>query len=87
MFLSALTHMSATRGKEEGKGREPWGPCSGPPRSAPAPRRAPHRLQLLCQLPAAVPALGRGQLVPLPPDSTLLLLFRGQLKAKVKDHG
>lgn len=45
----------------------------------------PYCLQLLRQLSASVPALGSCQLVPLPPDSTLLLLFRGQLVAKVKD--
>lgn len=88
MLLPTLTLLSVTRGKGgQGEVREPWGPSSSPPRSAPTPRRAPHRLQLLRQLPAAVPALGRSQLVPLPPNSTLLLLFRGQLEARAKDHG
>ena len=87
MFLSALTHLYRPLvGKERVGGQEAWGPSTCPPRRAPGPCGAPYRLQLLRQLPASVSALGCSQLVPLPSDSTFLLLFRGQLEAKVKDH-
>lgn len=65
----------ATRGQAEVVWEGQRGPAA----------RAPYGLQLLRQLPAAVPALGSCQLVPLPPDPTLLLLFGRQLAAKVKD--
>lgn len=87
MLLSALTHLYRPLvGKERVGGQEAWAPGACPPRRAPGLYRAPYRLQLLRQLPASVSALGCGQLVPLPSDSTFLLLFRGQLEPKVEDH-
>lgn len=46
----------------------------------PTTHTAPHRLQLLSQLTATVPTLGCSQLVSLPPDPTLFLLFWRQLQ-------
>lgn len=46
---------------------------------APAAPIGAHRLQEICQFLPPVPALGCGQLVPLAPHSTALLLLRADL--------
>lgn len=65
LLPTPLTLLSVTRGEGgRERSREPWGPSSNPhPGSAPTPRRAPHRLQLLRPAPAAaVPALAAASL-------------------------
>lgn len=78
MFHLSQLILSAPRkaGLEGQRPCKPW-PTQSAPTTAQA---APHRLQLLSQLAATVPTLGCSQLVPLPPDSTFLLLFRRQLE-------